>query len=106
MNPWPEPEVRARVATAAEIPKGARAVSTVATSVGWTVVATYARGTYPGRKPRLVDSLALRMWRQPRRAVAVWHGVDFQFACTWSATEPITAHNVTTLRAALREVPA
>lgn len=99
---WPAPEVPARVAEPAEIPTGARRVAALAAAAGWTVVATYARGTYPGRVPRVVDCLALRMWRGRQRAVALWHGVKFQFACAWGETA-IRTYNVTQLRAVLAE---
>ena len=100
---WPTPEVPARVASDAEVPAGARRVAMGAIAAGWVVAATYARGTHPGRTPRVVDSLALRMWRHRQRAVAVWQDARFSFAYIWSDEHPIVKHNVTTLRAALGE---
>jgi hypothetical protein len=80
MTGWPAPEVGARVAAVLEIPAGARRVARVAEGAGWAVVATYARGTLPGRTPRVIDSLALRMRRGARRAAAVWHDGRFDTA--------------------------
>ena len=104
---WPTPEVPARVASDAEVPAGARRVAMGAIAAGWVVAATYARGTYPYPKlgPRVVDSLALRMWRGRQRAVAVWQDAKFDLAYTWSDQHPIVKHNVTTLRAALSGAP-
>ena len=77
---WPAPEVLARRATNEEIPRGAWLVVRLAETCGWSVIATYARGTAPGRPPRVVDSLALRMRRGPRRAVGVWEDRRFTMA--------------------------
>lgn len=79
----PPPEVHARLANAAEIPRAAARVQRLAQGAGWTVVATYARGTRPGRNPRVVDSVALRMSRSQERAVAVWLDGKFDLAFTW-----------------------
>lgn len=99
---WPAPEVPTRLATDVEIPTGARRVAKVAATAGWAVVATYARGTCPGRTPHVVDSLALRMRRGRHRAVAVWHGTKFTFACAWGETA-IEMVNVTRLCAVFKE---
>jgi hypothetical protein len=102
----PAPEVSARIATDAEVPTGARRVAAVARDAGWRVVATYARGAYRAqawRDPRVVDSLALRMWHDgsARRAIAVWHDRRFAFAVIWGADNPLATLNVTELRAVL-----
>jgi len=103
MGDWPAPETPARPPEDGEVPAGARRVADVAKSAGWRVVATYARGTYPGRPPRVVDSVALRMRRDgsTRIAVAVWHGTRFAFAITWGADCPLRRINVTQLRGVL-----
>jgi hypothetical protein len=67
----PAPEVRARVASEAEIPPAARTFMRAAVAAGWTVTPTYARGTAMSSK-RVVESLALRMSRGRERAVACW----------------------------------
>lgn len=81
--PHPAPEVECRLATADEIPRGARPIQRLAKAHGWTVVATYARGTRRGRMPRIVDSLALRMGGPGKRyAVAVW--LDGRVDCAFT----------------------
>lgn len=52
---------------------------------------------------RVIDSLALRMWRaEPvTQAVAVWHGTRFDFAAIWGIDCPLRAVNVTQLLGAL-----
>jgi len=107
MGDWPAPEVPARLAEDGEVPPGARRLAALARSSGWRVVATYARGTYPGRPPRVVESIALRMWlaEPARRAVAVWHGTRFNFATMWGADCPVRSLNVTQLRAELAGAP-
>lgn len=80
----PPPEVEARLAEPSEIPRGAGVIQRAAQASGWTVVATYARGTRPGRTWRVIESLGLRMWLPPHRAVAVWEDGKFTFAATWS----------------------
>jgi hypothetical protein len=69
--------VSGRLATEAEVPPGARRIAAVAIKLGWSVIATYARGTAPGRPPHVVDSLALRLAKDQRRAVAVWENARF-----------------------------
>lgn len=107
---WPAPEVRARRAEPGEVPVGARRMRTLAEDAGWLVATTYARGTRPGRPPRVVDSLALRMVTRPapgarRRAVAVW--IDGRFACafSWAADRPLRTHTATALRGVLTAWP-
>lgn len=77
--PHPAPEVLCRPAAEDEIPRGARPVRTQAQANGWTVVATYARGTRPGRVLVVVDSLVLRMRRGGELAAAMW--LDGKFEC-------------------------
>jgi hypothetical protein len=91
-----------RLAEPAEVPAGARRIAAIAEAAGWTVVATYARGTWPSKTPRVVDSLALRM-RHPagRRSWALWHDGKFHAACSWAADRPIRMHNATALKAVL-----
>ncbi len=76
----PAPEVPCRTATEEEIPRAAKTLRRQAEQAGWQVRATYARGTWPGPKPRLIESLALRMVHPDgRRAVAVWHDGRWRF---------------------------
>lgn len=87
--PHPAPEVECRLATDAEIPRGARPIQRLAEAHGWRVVATYARGTRRGRVPRVVDSLALRMHGPGKRyAVAVWLDGRVDCAFTYDAHKP------------------
>lgn len=81
----PPPEVVARLAEPHEIPRGAATVQHVALAAGWTVVATYARGTLATgvRVPRVIDNLALRMSMGRCRAVAVWEDGKFTTAYLW-----------------------
>lgn len=84
--PWPAPEAPCRPAVAGQIPRGALKLQRAAQGAGWTVLATWARGTKMGARGApgaVVESLALRMeaggsgWR----AVAVW--LDGKFADSW-----------------------
>ena len=77
---YPAPEVPCRPAAEEEIPPPAKTMRRQAEKAGWQVEATYARGTWPGAKPRVVESLALRMVHPDgRRAVAVWHDGKWRF---------------------------
>jgi hypothetical protein len=100
--------VPARRAHAAEIPTGARRVLNVATAAGWTVVATYARGTAPTARTwqpgKVIDSLALRMRNGARRAAAVWVDGRFDFAVLFG-DRPHQTCNATQLRAAFDGQP-
>lgn len=84
MDDWPAPEVPARPATDGEMPRAAKLAQRRAESAGWSVMATYARGTRPtgtANKPgAVVDSIALRLRRGRERAVAVWTDGAFDFA--------------------------
>ena len=81
----PAPEVPCRLALAEEIPASARRMATSAQGAGWAVVATYARGTTLGRVLKVVDSLALRLARDERRAAAVWLDGKFSCAVRWGS---------------------
>lgn len=99
--PHPAPEVPCRLATDDEVPRGARTVRRHAQAHGWTVVATYARGTRRGRVPRVVDSLALRMWGEGNacRAVGVWLDGRFNNAMVWRVGQCPRLVKAATLRA-------
>lgn len=73
-----------RKAELSEIPGSAMTLGRAALAGGWEIRATYARGTWAGRKPRVIDSLAVRM-RHPNgtRAVALWH--DGSWHAGWVA---------------------
>jgi hypothetical protein len=64
--PWPEPEVRARLAGDAELPAHARSIVKLARAAGWVVSATYSRGTVPKAKNdwtpgRVVDAILVKI---------------------------------------------
>jgi hypothetical protein len=83
--PHPEPEVRARQAQPSEIPRGAKVITRVAEANGWSVAASYARGTSMhanGKPGRLVESCLLGMTREADkgRVVATWHDNSFDLS--------------------------
>lgn len=76
--PHPAPEIPSRPASDSEIPRTALSLRVAAEKAGWTVSATYARGTLMDARGRaadkVVDSIALRMSHPDgRRAVAIWN---------------------------------
>jgi hypothetical protein len=78
LETFPEPEVWARPARLAEIPKTARTLMALGTLHGWRVETTYARGTYATRSTaRVVDSIAVRMRRGNMRLIGIWHDGKF-----------------------------
>jgi len=79
----PEPQIHARVAHEAEICSAARRVRDLAVKHGWDAGVNYARGTRPGRPPRVVDSIALRITRNRTRIWAVWLDGKFDTAQIW-----------------------
>lgn len=70
--PHPEPEVPCRDANEDEIPNAAKRMRKLAEANGWEIRSTYARGTRTGNRPKVVDSLALRMHANYNRAIAIW----------------------------------
>lgn len=99
------PVVAMRDARPDEIPPTARKLRDLAEANGWTVRATYCRGTYSTRaSSRVVDSLALRMQRGKERAVAVWNDRRFDAACAWDDLYWPRPLNVTELRALVEGV--
>lgn len=68
----PAPEVMAREAAPDEIPKTVATMAKLAQEAGWEVSVTYARGTTYSTQPKLVHSVAVRMFRNGQRAVAAW----------------------------------
>lgn len=97
--PHPAPEVPCRPATDDEIPRGARPVRKQAEAAGWTVRATFARGTRPGRTLVVVDSLVLRMRRGGELAAAMW--LDGKFECAVRGPRPPRSMVLRDLRAEL-----
>jgi len=83
----PAPEVSCRLAEPWEVPNAAHLMSRKAQAAGWLVVFTYARGTRPGLKPKVVDSLALRMRRPPLGACAIWIDGAFDFGMRWERSD-------------------
>lgn len=77
------PEIIARTASPDETPPVATRLATLATSSGWDVTVTYARGTLPTTSPHLVHSVAVRMRRGPQQAVAVWNAPATGHKVTW-----------------------
>jgi hypothetical protein len=103
---WPPPEVPCRPAEPAEIPSGARSLMRAAVE-GWTIAATYARGTWPVRdKPGpIVDSLALRFRGGIVRGYGLW--VDSRFkggAVMYGGNFPVSV-TATRIRALLKQQP-
>lgn len=95
-----------RLAGPSETPRGAELIRRVAVSNGWSIMATYARGTpdvgsHPGR---MIDSLALRMADGTHRAVAIWEDGKFAMAYVWCLDPPEAPLrlNATQLRAHLK----
>lgn len=80
------PSTPCRTAYDSEIPRTARSLAKLAEGNGWTVVITYANGwwvTSKAHKPKLIDSIAVRMFRiGSPRAVAFWHDGKFHAAVT------------------------
>lgn len=103
MTTWPAPEVSCRDAVDAEIPRGAQAVAKAAEAAGWRVRCTYARGTYPfpRRDPKVLDSVAVRLWKTPRAAVGVWLDGKFDQAFAWGLEDQLRAVGAAELKALL-----
>lgn len=81
-KPHPASEVPMRTATEGEIPARAKKVRDFAIARGWDVRTTYARGTRPGPRPKLQDTVALRMSRDRDQllAFALWTEGYFSLA--------------------------
>lgn len=75
-EPIPEPEIRARPAEKAEIPRGATTIINLAKKHGWEVLTTYARGPLlhasGTRVLRVVDSIRVRAHKGDRMVAATW----------------------------------
>jgi hypothetical protein len=102
----PAPEVPVRPARDDEVPAGAVRLMRAAGTAGWAVEATYARGTYPRREPRVVDSLAVRLSHPAGlRAVAVW--IDRKFSCgyLWGKARALRSYGARALLAQLSGCP-
>lgn len=82
--PHPAPEVAQRQAAEDEVPATARRLVTLAEAAGWWSGVTYSRGTLPGREPRVVSQVVVRLRREIQRAVACW--TDGRFDTGWSWT--------------------
>lgn len=92
MSPHPEPLVRRREAQPHEVPRTAAALQRAADGAGWKTLVTYAHGTWmdaQGRPTTLVESIRVRMQRDPLAAVGAWNDGKFLFGYVWSRwTEP------------------
>lgn len=97
----PEPEVVSRPAVEGEVPRGAKTVEQLAKRHGWTVRATYSRGTKPGRGRAVVDALALRLRRDDTAAWAVWLNSKFDTAQVLRPGDIARSVTATGLRAEL-----
>jgi hypothetical protein len=82
----PAPEIACRLAEPWEVPNAAHLMSRKAQGAGWLVYFTYCRGTMPGRAAKVVDSLALRMRREPLGACAIWIDGAFDFGLRFEHT--------------------
>ena len=78
--PHPAPEIEARIAEALEIPRNAAKLAALAVENGWIVRIMYARGTWPGRTPKAIETITLRCRRDRVRAVGIWHDGAFHSA--------------------------
>jgi hypothetical protein len=78
-------EIACRPAEATEIPKTAQRLIGLAESHGWDVATTYARGLWPSRNPKIVDNIAVRMWREGK-LVGIWHDGKFYRGLSRSRT--------------------
>jgi len=83
----PEPEIACRLAEPWEVPSAASQMSAKAQKAGWLTYFTYCRGTRPGVRPKVVDSLALRMRRDALGACAIWIDGAFDFGVRFRRTD-------------------
>ncbi len=102
---WPEPEVRARLATPEELNSSSRALIKAATERGWVVRASYSRGTVPKASNRwlpgkVVDSVMVRCRLAEITVVACWE--DGKARGAWFKTDGASPNAITVTQA--REV--
>jgi len=94
----PAPEVAARLADELEIPRNAARLAALAIEHGWIVRITYARGTWAGRVPKVIDSIVLACRRERARGVGIWHDGAFHSALYLDARTPAQRCNAGELR--------
>lgn len=83
----PAPLVACRAAEPDEVPRTAAALERKAQAAGWRCRTTYAHGTNIGAQGQpsgLIESVVVRMRRDPLAAVASWHNGSFASAWVWS----------------------
>lgn len=83
----PAPLVACRPAEDDEIPRNAAALAKTAAEHGWRSKTTYAHGTNVGAQGQpttLVESIVVRLRREPLAAVASWYDGRFVSAWVWS----------------------
>jgi len=80
----PAPEVEQRPADPEQIPATASRLVALAEAAGWWTGTTYARGTLPGKAPRVVDSIVVRFRREIQRAVASWTDGRYDTGWRWT----------------------
>ena len=83
----PAPLTACRTATPAEIPSTAARLARDAEAAGWRHRTTYAHGTTTdaqGHPSHLVESIVVRLRRDPLAAVAIWHDGKFRLGYVWS----------------------
>lgn len=80
-----------------DLPRGPKAIRDLAERHGWGVVVTHGSGTT--RRGRSMESIAVRLRREPQGGVAVWVDGKFDCAYTWTTLTPMKKVNVTELRA-------
>lgn len=101
----PAPEVPGRLAVQAELPKTAARLVLVAVERGWRVRATYARGTSTdsqGNATKVVESVAVRGFKNGLAFLAFWADGKFSSAWIWGVTglQPVKSQALVKLVAA------
>ncbi len=87
------PEIPCRLAATDEIPRSAHTLMNKAQAAGWTVCATFARGTdIKGRRHKVVDSVAVRLRRGGSSLVALW--IDGKFDCALAPFRRMNSHQL------------
>ena len=102
----PLPEVSRRAAQSAEVSTSASVLAEAATADGWAVQLTFARGARLdryGNPGKVTDSLAVRLSRGNRRAVATFLNGSFKTGWNWT-TAPATIPRAVAYRPLLGQV--
>jgi len=98
MTDHPAPEIPARPAEPHEIPRGAARLAALGEANGWMVRTTYARGTRPGRPPRVVDLLMVIARRSGTAVITTWYDTRFVSGLWMVGWAPVRRCTLTELR--------